>query len=119
MKGRYTDLHGGTIWDQCRFTNQMWKCDVLGGLKLREIAQGTPAAAEIHNRFRPTREAKCRRKSGRGTDLGSSSTDSGNAWVGLFGAESVENPVAITWQTCKEAQKMNSSDNRPWPGNAR
>lgn len=77
---------------QCLFSNQMWKFDVLAVPKLREIAAKDAAAAELilisaHEGKPLPKEVKA------WIDLWLSYTTQASALVGLFGAESVENPV--------------------------
>jgi hypothetical protein len=80
------------LGDQCLFANQMWKFDVLAVPKLNEIAAKDAAAAEIiivsaHAGAQLPAEVKA------WTELWLSYGTRASALVGLFGNESVENPV--------------------------
>jgi hypothetical protein len=77
---------------QCLFANQMWKFDVLAVPKLKEIAAKDAAAAEIiivsaHEGRQLPKEVKA------WIELWLSYKTQATALVGLFGSESVENPV--------------------------
>jgi len=76
----------------CLFTNQMWKFDVLAVPKLREIAAKDAAAAEIiiisaHEGRQLSTEFKA------WVEQWLSYKTQASALVGLFGSESVDNPV--------------------------
>lgn len=80
------------LGEQCLFTNQMWKFDVLAVPKLKEIAAKDAASAEIiivsaHEGKQLPAEVKS------WVELWLSYGTQASALVGLFGAESVENPV--------------------------
>ena len=80
------------LGDQCLFTNQMWKFDVLAVPKLREIAAKDAAAADIiiisaHEGNELPHEVKS------WIEKWLSYKTRASALVGLFGAESVDNPV--------------------------
>jgi hypothetical protein len=77
---------------QCLFANQMWKFDVLAVPKLKEIAAKDAAAAEIiivsaHEGKQLPKEVKS------WVELWLSYKTQATALVGLFGSESVDNPV--------------------------
>jgi len=80
------------LGDQCLFANQMWKFDVLSVSKLREIAAKDAAAADIimiaaHEGNQLPREVKA------WIEQWLSYKTHASALVGLFGVESVDNPV--------------------------
>src|SRR6185437_1781183 len=80
------------LGDQCLFTNQMWKFDVLPVPKLKEIAAKDAASAEIiivsaHEGKQLPDEVKS------WVELWLSYETQATALVGLFGAENPENPV--------------------------
>src|ERR1700744_1385630 len=80
------------LGDQCIFTNQMWKFDVLAVPKLKEIAAKDAAAAEIiiisaHEGTPLSRDVKS------WIDTWVTYGTQASALVGLFGKESVDNPV--------------------------
>lgn len=80
------------LGDQCLFANQMWKFDVLSVSKLRDIAAKDAAAADIimiaaHEGNQLPREVKA------WIELWLSYKTHASALVGLFGTESVDNPV--------------------------
>ena len=80
------------LGDQCLFANQMWKFDVLSVSKLREIAAKDAAAADIimiaaHEGNQLPREVKA------WIEQWLSYKTHASALVGLFGTESVDNPV--------------------------
>jgi hypothetical protein len=80
------------LGDQCLFTNQMWKFDVLSVPKLKEIAAKDAAAAEII--IVSAHEGKQLPAEVKGwVETWLSYKTQTAALVGLFGAESVENPV--------------------------
>jgi hypothetical protein len=78
--------------DQCLFANQMWKFDVLALPKLRDIAAKDAAAADIiivsaHGENPLPSEVKA------WIEQWLKYKTRASALVGLFGTESVENPV--------------------------
>ena len=80
------------LGDQCLFANQMWKFDVLAVSKLREIAAKDAAAADMiiisaHEGNQLPHEVKAWIERWLGYKTRAS------ALVGLFGSESVDNPV--------------------------
>lgn len=80
------------LGDQCLFANQMWKFDVLSVSKLREIAAKDAAAADIimiaaHEGNQLPREVKA------WIEMWLTYKTHASALVGLFGTESVDNPV--------------------------
>lgn len=80
------------LGDQCLFANQMWKFDVLAVSKLREIAAKDAAMADIiiiaaHEGNQLPPEVKT------WIELWVSYRIRASALVGLFGAESIDNPV--------------------------
>lgn len=80
------------LGDQCLFSNQMWKFDVLAVPKLKEIAAKDAAAADIiivsaHEGYDLPAEVKA------WVELWLSYKARPSALVGLFGGESVDFPV--------------------------
>ncbi|HLX70077.1 MAG TPA: hypothetical protein VKV04_10670 [Verrucomicrobiae bacterium] len=80
------------LGDQCLFTNQMWKFDVLAVPKLRDIAAKDAVAADIiivaaHEGNELPAEVKA------WIQQWLSFNTRASALVGLFGAESVDTPV--------------------------
>lgn len=80
------------LGDQCLFGNQMWKFDVLAVTKLREIAAKDAAAADIiiisaHEGNDLPNEVKS------WVEQWLAFRTRASALVGLFGTESIENPV--------------------------
>jgi hypothetical protein len=80
------------LGDQCLFANQMWKFDVLAVSKLREIAAKDAAVADIiiiaaHEGTPLPPEVKA------WVELWVSYRTRASALVGLFGSESIDNPV--------------------------
>ena len=80
------------LGDECLFSNQMWKFDVLAVPKLKEIAAKDAAAADIiivsaHEGNQLPLEVKAWMESWL------SYKSQASALVGLFGNESVNNPV--------------------------
>src|SRR5262245_43572200 len=79
------------LGSQCHFKNQMWRFDVRAVPKLREIAAKDAAAADIiiisaHEGNALAPEVKA------WIELWLSYTTQASALVGMFGAESIENP---------------------------
>lgn len=82
------------LGEQCLFANQMWKFDVLAVPKLKEIAAKDAASAEIiiisaHEGKQLPPEVTS------WVELWLSHGTQATALVGLFGAESVNDPVRI------------------------
>lgn len=80
------------LGDQCLFANQMWKFDVLAVSKLREIAAKDAAVADIiiiaaHEGNPLPPEVKA------WIEKWLSFKTRASALVGLFGSESIDNPV--------------------------
>jgi len=59
---RTFDFLAEQLKDECQFTNQMWKFDVLNIPKLREMAAKDAAGAEYCDHLPATREANWHRK---------------------------------------------------------
>jgi hypothetical protein len=82
----------GQLSDECLFSNQMWKFDVLSVPKLKEIAAKDAAAADLiiisaHEGKSLPSEVKA------WMEVWLSYKSQASALVGLFGNESVNNPV--------------------------
>jgi hypothetical protein len=106
------------LGDQCLFANQMWKFDVLAVPKLKVIAAKDAAAAEIiiisaHEGTQLPAEVKA------WIELWLSYKTQAAALVGLFGSESIDNPIRdYLAQVAKRANIEFFCQPGIWPGKA-
>lgn len=106
------------LGDQCLFANQMWKFDVLAVSKLKEIAARDAAGADIiiisaHEGNDLPVEVKS------WIDQWLACKTRASALVGLFGAESIDNPVRdYLASVAKKAKIEFFCQPGLWPGKA-
>jgi hypothetical protein len=106
------------LGSQCLFTNQMWKFDVLGVPKLREIAAKDAAAADIiiisaHEGNELPSETKA------WIEMWLAYKTQASALVGLFGNESPYNPARdYLAEIAKRANVEFFCQPGFWPGKA-
>ncbi len=108
------------LGDECRFTNQMWKFDVLAVPKLREMAARDAAVADIiivsaHGAHPLPPEVKA------WIELWLEARSSAIALVALFDVDqNPDNPVRAFLATAAKRAKMEFfSQPGPWPGGER
>ena len=106
------------LGDQCLFANQMWKFDVLAVPKLKEIAAKDAAAAEIiivsahANRELPTAVRDW-------IELWLAHKTEASALVGLFDANTIENPIrTYLTEVARRAKIEFFCQPGLWPGSA-